>query len=206
MNQKLLYLCGVFSAVVFISTTLLGGALRPGYSHINDTISELFAPGSPNKPLLDTLHTLSAISGALFGLGVLLFVRGSGHSEMVGIIGAILIIATGLVNITTATLFPQDAFASPATFPGEMHKILAGVLALLSMSSTLLLGIWLNRSGIFPGFGTYSFITFAVVLLTGGFAVVKLGTPVMGLTERITIAAGMQWTIMLSLSMYSHGV
>jgi len=177
MTHSILYICGVLSAVVFVTVTILGGALRPGFSHISDTISELFSPGSPNKPLLDTLHILSAILGALFGLGVLLFVRGSGHSEMVGIIGAVLIIATGVVNIATATVFPQDAFASPATFPGEMHKVLAGVLALLSMSSTLMLGIWLNRVGIFPGFGNYSFITFAVVLLTGGFAVTKLGTP-----------------------------
>ena len=206
MNQRLLYLCGVFSAALFVSTTILGGALRPGYSHIRDTISELFSPSSPNKPLLDTLHTLSAILAALFGLGVLLFVRGSGHSEMVGIVGAVLIIATGLVNIATATVFPQDAWGSPATFPGEMHKILAGVLALLSMASTLLLGIWLKRAAIFPGFGAYSFITFAIVLLTGGFAAARLGTPIMGLTERITIAAGMQWTIMLSLRIYSYGV
>jgi len=132
-------------------------------------------------------------------------VRGSGLSGTIGVIGAVLIIATGLVNIATATVFPQDAFGSPATFPGEMHKVLAGVLALLSMSATLLLGIWLKRAGIFPGFGTYSFITFAIVLLTGGFAITKLGTPIMGLTERITIAAGMQWTIMLSLRMYSFG-
>ena len=205
MNQRILYLCGVFSSVLFISTIILGGALRPGFSHISDTISELFSPGSPNKPLLDALHTVSAILGTMFGLGVLLFVRGSGHSGTVGIIGAVLIIATGLVNIATATIFPQDAWGSPATFPGEMHKVLAGVLALLSMSSTLLLGIWLKRAGIFPGFGTYSFITFAIVLLTGGFAITKLGTPIMGLTERITIAAGMQWTIALSLTMYSFG-
>ena len=202
MNQRILYLCGVFSSVLFISTIILGGALRPGFSHISDTISELFSPGSPNKRPLDTLHTASAILGTLFGFGVLLFVRGSGHSGTVGIIGAVLIIATGLVNIATATIFPQDAWGSPATFPGEMHKVLAGVLALLSMSSTLLLGIWLKRTGIFPGFGTYSFITFAIVLLTGGFAITKLGTPIMGLTERITIAAGMQWTIALSLTMY----
>ena len=195
----------MFSSVLFISTSILGRALRPGFSHISDTISELFSPGSPNKALLDTLHTASAILGTLFGFGVLLFVRGSGHSGTIGIIGAVLIIATGLVNIATATVFPQDAFGSPATFPGEMHKVLAGVLALLSMSATLLLGIWLKRAGIFPGFGTYSFITFAIVLLTGGFAITKLGTPIMGLTERITIAAGMQWTIMLSLRMYSFG-
>ena len=205
MSQRLLYLCGAVSAVVFIFTTILGGALRPGFSHIRDTISDLFSPGSPNKTLLDTLHTASAILGASFGVGVLLFVRGSEHSATVGVIGAVLIIATGLVNISTATVFPQDAFGSPATFPGEMHKVLAGVLALLSMSATLLLGIWFNRAGIFPGFSTYSFVTFAIVLLTGGFAITKLGTPIMGLTERITIAAGTQWTTVLSLRMYLLG-
>ena len=206
MNPKYLYICGVLSAVVFTSTAILGGLLRPGYSHIADTISELFSPGSPNKLLLDTLHTISAALSTLFGIGVLLFVHGSGYSEPVGIMGAALIILTGLVNIMTATVFPQDAWGSPTTFPGEMHKILAGALALLSMSATLLLGIWFRRTGIFAGFDTYSFITFAIVLISGGFAVTKLGTPIMGLTERITILAGMQWTIVLSLKMYLLGV
>ena len=206
MNPKYLYICGVLSAVVFTSTTILGGLLRPGYSHIADTISELFSPGSPNKLVLDTLHTISAALSTLFGIGVLQFVPGSEYSEPIGIIGATLIILTGLVNITTATVFPQDAWGSPATFPGKMHKVLAGALALLSMSATLLLGIWFRRTGIFPGFDTYSFITFVIVLITGGFAVAKLGTPIMGLTERITILAGMQWTIVLSLKMYLLGV
>jgi len=199
MDQKLLCLCGVFSSAVFACTTVLGGALRAGYSHIRDTISELFSPGSPNKPLLDALHTASAILSTLFGIAVLLFVRGGGHGDITGITGAVLIIATGLVNVATATVFPQDAWGSPATFAGQMHKVLAGVLALLSMSSILLLGMWLKRAGILPGFGTYSFVTFAIVLLTGGLAAAKLGTPIMGLTERITIAAGMQWTIVLSI-------
>lgn len=205
MNQRFLYLCGAFSATVYISMTILGAALRPGYNHIADTISELFSPGSPNKLLLDTLQTISALLSTLFGIGVLLFVRGSEHSEPIGIFGAVLIILSGLVNITTATVFPQDAWGTPATFPGQMHKILVGVLALLSMSATLLMGIWFRRTGIFPGFGTYSFITFAIVLLTGGFAVAKLGTSIMGLTERITILAGMQWTIVLSLRMFLYG-
>ena len=105
MNPKYLYICGVLSAVVFTSTAILGGLLRPGYSHIADTISELFSPGSPNKLLLDTLHTISAALSTLFGIGVLLFVHGSGYSEPVGIMGAALIILTGLVNIMTATVF-----------------------------------------------------------------------------------------------------
>jgi hypothetical protein len=40
-----------------------------------------------------------------------------------------------------------------AAFLGEMHKILGGVLALHSIISPLLIGIWSIRAEIFPGFG-----------------------------------------------------
>lgn len=202
MDQKLLALCGMVSPVLFVFTAILGGALRPGYSHISDTVSELFSPGSPNKRLLDTLHTTSAVLTTLFGLEVLRFVRHSPRVDSIGLVGAGMIIAAGLVNVATATVFPQDAWGSPQTFAGQMHKILAGVLALLSILSTLLLGVWLNRAGIFPGFGTYSFFTVAVLVVSGGFAVTKLGTPIMGLTERITIFAGFPWTFLLALNLF----
>ena len=183
--------------------TVLGGVLRSGYSHISDTISELFSPGSPNKLLLDILHTTTAVLTILFGIGVLLLVRESEHTAPIGLIGAGMIITMGVVNVATATIYPQDAWGSPPTFKGEMHKILAGVLAILSILSTLLLGIWLNRTDLFPGFGTYSFVTVGVLVLSGGFAVTKLGSPIMGLTERITILAGMQWTFILALKIFS---
>ena len=203
MNQEILSLCGMISPVLFVIVTILGGALRPGYSHISDTVSELFSPGAPNKLLLDTLHTATAVLTTLFGVGVLQLVRESQHSEAAGLIGAGLIIAMGLVNVATATVFPQDAWGSPPTFPGQMHKILAGVLALLSILSTLLIGIWLNRTELFPGFGTYSFVTVGVMILSGGFAVAKLGSEIMGLTERLTILVGLQWTFILALKMLS---
>jgi len=203
VNQELLYLCGMISPVLFISLTILGGALRPGYSHVSDTISELFSPGSPNKLLLDILHSTTAILTTIFGVGVLNFIRFSEDGSPVGIIGAGMIILMGLVNISTATLFPQDAWNSTPTFQGNMHKILAGVLALLSILSTLLLGIWFQRSDVFPHFGIYSFITVFVLVISGGFAVMKLGSPIMGLTERITIIAGLQWTFVVAFKMFT---
>lgn len=203
MNLKILSLCGVISPTLFVFITILGGALRPGYSHISDTVSELFSPGSPNKLLLDILHTTTAVLTVFFGVGVLQLVRGSEHAELTGMIGAGMISTMGVVNVATATIFPQDAWGSPPTFQGEMHKILAGVLAILSILSTLLIGIWLNRTDLFPGFGTYSFITVGVIVLSGGFALTKLGSPIMGLTERITILAGLQWTLILALKMFS---
>ena len=202
MNRRLLFLCGMIAPVLFLFTAILGGAIRPGYSHMSDTVSELFSPGSPNKPLLDTLHTIYALLLALFGIGVLQFVRGSAQSTRAGVIGASMFIAMALLSVTTATIFPQDAWGSPPTFPGEMHILLSGLLSLLSLLSMVLVGIWIDRTGVFPGFKTYSFITVGVVVLSAGFFATNLGSPIMGLTERITILVGFLWTFVLALWMF----
>ena len=203
MNRKVYFVCGMLFPVMYIIMTILGGALRPGYSHISDTVSELFAPGAPNKQLLDILHVAHALLGILWGIGVWQFVRGSGHSTPAGMIGAGMIIAVGVVTVATATIFPQDAWGTPLTFPGQMHKILVlGVLLPFSILSTLLIGFWLKRAGIFPGFGTYSFITVGVVVLLGAFSGATMGTPLMGLAERLAVLAGFQWTFVLALKMF----
>ena len=56
MNQKTLYLCGMLVPFVYIFMYILGGALRPGYSQIADSVSELLSPDAPNKLLLDIIQ------------------------------------------------------------------------------------------------------------------------------------------------------
>jgi len=190
--------------LLFAFMTILGGAIRPDYSHISYTVSELFSPGSPNKLLLDILHTIYALLLILFGIGMLQFVRKINSSERIGMIGAFLFTAMGFVSVATATIFPQDAWGSTPTFAGEMHKLLSGVIGLLSDFSMLLIGIWFIRSEIFPGFGTYSFITIGVVIISAGFYAANIGSSIMGLTERITILVGFQWTFIFALWMFSR--
>ncbi len=108
------------------------------------------------------------------------------------------------VSVTTATIFPQDAWGSLPTFAGEMHKILHGVIGLLSILSMSLIGIWFNQAGMFPGFRTYSLITVGVAVLSAGFFTANVGTRIMGLTERISILVGFQWTFILALWMFSR--
>ena len=204
MNRRFLVICGVIAPLLFVFTAILGGAIRPGYSHLSDTVSELFSPGSPNKPLLDALHTVFALLLVLFGIGVLKFVQQSKQPTRLGIIGAFLFIVMGLFSVTTATIFPQDAWGAPPTFAGEMHILLSGVVGLLSLLSICLMGIWFNQANIFPGFGTYSFITIGAVVLSTGFFVANVGSPIMGLTERITILIGLLWTFILALWMFSR--
>jgi hypothetical protein len=187
--------------VVYIVMTIVGGALRPGYSHNSDTVSELLSPGAPNKPLLVVFQVAHALLGGAFGIGVWQFVRASEHDALTGRIGAGMIVAVGVATIGTA-IFPQDATGAPRTVAGTLHGILVfGVLVPFTILSTLLIGIWLRQAGVFLWFRTYSFITIAASLLLAGLAGATLDTPVMGLTERLGVLAGFQWTFVLALKL-----
>jgi hypothetical protein len=202
MDKKVFYLCGMLFPIVYIIMTILGGALRPGYSHIADTVSELLSPGAPNKSLLMVFQILHALMGGMFGLGLLFLVRSSDHNTLLGRIGAWMIIAVGLATIGT-TIFPQDAAGTEITTAGKLHAILVfGVMVPFTIISTLLIGIWLRQAGIFPWFRTYSIITVIASFILAGIAGATLDTPIMGLTERLAVIAGFQWTFVLAFKLY----
>jgi hypothetical protein len=201
MDRKLFYICGLLFPLIYIIMTILGGALRPGYSHISDTVSELLSPGAPNKPLLMVFQIIHALMGGLFGIGLLLLVRSSDHNTLLGRIGAWMIIAVGIATIGTA-IFPQDATGTALTTAGKLHAILVfAVMVPFTIISTLLIGIWLRQAGIFPWFRTYSIITIIASVILAGIAGATLDTPVMGLTERLAVLAGFQWTFVLALKL-----
>jgi len=204
MNRRVLYICGMAAPLWFVFMAILGGAIRPGYSHITDTVSELFAPGSPNKIFLDILHTIFAVLLILFGIGLLMFFQRTDQLKRMGQVAACLFILMGCVSVMTATIFPQDPWGAPATFAGEMHKLLSGVIGILSMVSILLIGIWFVQTKTSPGFGVYSFITIGFVVTTAGLFAASTGGPIMGLAERIAALVGFQWTLALAYWMFSR--
>jgi len=112
MNQKTPDLCGMLVPSAYIFMYLLGRALRPGYSQITHSVSELLSPGSPNKKLLDIINLTPAVLYTLFGIGVFRFGIASEQNALVGRIGAGLIIAVGIASIGSA-IFPQDATGTP---------------------------------------------------------------------------------------------
>ena len=204
MNRRLLFICGMVAPWWFVFMTILGGAIRPEYSHLSDTVSELFAPGSPNKAFLDVLHTIFAVLLILFGIGLVQFFQETKPLKRIGQVGASLFTLMGCVSVTTATIFPQDPWGTTATFAGEMHKNLSGVIGLLSCVSMLLIGIWFFRTKTSKKFGVYSFITIGLVVITAGLYAVSIGSPYMGLAERITALVGFQWTFSLAFWMFSR--
>jgi hypothetical protein len=198
LKQRLFYLCGLIAPVLFIFTAVLGGALRPGYSHLTDTVSELFSPGSPNKLLLDILHTGFALLLILFGIGILRYIQESKLASWMGNLGAYLYILMGILSVGIAAIFPQDPWGSPPTFPGKMHILLSGILSLITILSMGLISAWLNQTGLWPRFWKYTWVIIGLTILSAGFYTTNLGTPIMGLTERITIFIGFLWTLILA--------
>jgi hypothetical protein len=188
----------------FVFMTILGGAIRPGYSHITDTVSELFAPGSPNKSFLDILHTIFAVLLILFGIGLLKFFQKTKPLNRTGQVGASLFLLMGCVSLTTATIFPQDPWGATPTFIGEMHKLLSGVIGFVSMFSMLLIGIWFIQTKTSPGFGVYSFVTIGLVVISAGLFAVSINGSMMGLAERISALVGFQWTFTFAYWMFSR--
>jgi hypothetical protein len=199
MNTKTLYVCGMLIPITYIFLYILGGALRPGYSHISNSVSELLSPGAPNKSLLIIIQTIYALLHVFFGYGVLRFIRGTANDLLIGRLGAWMIIALGLATLGTV-IFPQDAEGTTASLAGQIHKILVfGGLIPLSILSTLLIGLWLRKADLFTGLDVYSFITVGAIVVMGGVGGATVETPYAGLVERIAALVTQQWLFVLGL-------
>jgi Protein of unknown function (DUF998) len=185
---------------------VLGGLFRPGYSHIAQYVSELIEAGAPNKALLDPLFALYNIFTIAFGVGLFLYGKAIPESrrKMLGIVGALILIAEGIFGFVTV-FFPQDPIGSPATAIGNMHIVLASLSSLTTMLAMLLVGLWFRVIPALRSYGLYSFISLGVVFISGGVAASTIAYPgpVNGLIERVTIFGFIQWLFVVALKMYS---
>ena len=204
--RKIFFICGVFSPLVYILMTIIGGAMRPDYSHIYHAVSELLEAGAPNKHLMDVFLTISNLLGLLFSIGVLLLVKERNQKRQTGVFAAYCLIIVSILGLLTAVFFPMDPRHTTLTFPGLMHLIIVGTMSILSIVTPLLLGSWFKKQTNFVRFGTYSYISAILILVTGGLAAASavVESPFMGLAERLTIIAYFQWTFFLAFKLYRN--
>jgi hypothetical membrane protein len=205
--KKLLILCGILAPVVYLATVVLGGVLRPGFCHIGQAISELLAAGAPNKALLDTLMAIYNVLSGLCALGLLLVVRASRQvrGRTSGILAALILLAGAVFGLVTL-VFPQDVPGTAVTTAGTLHLILAGGSSLTSMLTILLFGFWFRGTPNLKPFGVYSFISVALVFVSGGLAAASAAgvSPILGLAERITIGCYLQWLFVIALRLVGY--
>jgi hypothetical membrane protein len=207
MRNKGLMLCGMLAPVVYVGTVILGGLLRPGYSHVSQAVSDLIATGAPNKSFLDPLFAIYNLLAIVFAVGLFQRVRTDvpPRGKAVAMVGALVLVAQGLIGLATL-FFPEDlgGMDAPISSTGMLHIVFAGLSALTTMLAILLMGFWFRNIPGERGYGLYSFISVGVVFLSGGLAAASIASQSSagGLIERITIGGFLQWLFILALMMY----
>jgi hypothetical membrane protein len=195
--KKFYPIFGIIGPIIYILVVIIGGALRSDYSFLYNTISELTSANAPNLILMSILFGIYNISILIFGIGAYLdneidnsrkYKAATLMLSIVGFLGILLL------------FFPQDLRNAAVTFQGTMHIVIAGITSLFTLISVLLVGINFRKVKEMKNFAVYSFISFAVILVSGGAAAISVGSNSTygGLFERITIFAFMIWVLVFS--------
>ena len=191
--------------MLYIGTVILGGLLRPGYSHLFEAISELVADGAPNRSLLSSFFLVYNTLLSIFGIGLFLKVRDQSRGRISGSVGSLaLTLLVGMAGILMELVFPQDPGGLPTTFAGTMHIVMASVASLGTMIALLMLGLWFRNMAELKGYSTYSLVSVAVIFVSGGLTAAAMANsyPLFGLLERITIGTFIVWLFITGLKMF----
>jgi len=199
MFRKILISCGIAAPVLYVVTAIVGAALRPDYSHVINAISELLSNGAPNKAILDVVFNFYNALLLAFAIGAYATLK---NSPRVNRVAMGILIGIQLLSFSWG-FFPMDPLGAEATFAGTMHNVLGGIVALATIVMPLLMGLGFRHLDNFKKYAVYSFITSAIIFISGltGVILAGQGVLVFGLFERITIGSYEVWTFVTALNL-----
>jgi hypothetical protein len=188
---------GSFAAVAaYVGTTIVGGAIVPGYSHLEDSVSSLTSPGEPYRLGLGVGYGLYNAAVALVAIGVL---RTSRPSRRVRI-GSTLLIAGAAAGVLMVEPFPQDPMGAPITPAGVVHIVLAGISALGLVAAAVLYGTAWRTDPRWRAIWWGSLAVAVAILVTGGVGAAFVTSPVFGLLERFTQISFLTWFAVIGVT------
>lgn len=177
---------------------LLTALAYPGYSHLDQAMSQLGAQGSPTQGFSAWVNNLPlGVLFVLFAVGVMRQVRGS----RLALFSAVLIFVHGLASFATG-YFACDQGCAPAqpSFSQQMHN-LAGLVMFLSLTLASLIWAFTSRRLLGSrGFGLFSLACTVLAVAT----VVLMAQAVedghsFGLYQRINYGISVIWVAGLAL-------
>ncbi len=79
MFRKVLLYCGIAAPILYVTTVIVGAAIRTDYSHIVNAISELISNGAPNKAVLDVIFNFYNALLLAFAIGGYIVSKNAGR-------------------------------------------------------------------------------------------------------------------------------
>ena len=197
---KALLGCGVAYPVVYVVANDVVAARRyPGYSRVDQAVSELSAAGAPTRPFLVAMLPVFTGMTVAYGVGVWNAADGRRALRRTGAV----LLASGTTGIAWLP-FPMSAREVIAAGAGTRGDVGHVVLSGLTVGEVF--ALFAAGSSVFGrGFRWYSQASAAVVLVAGALTGVQSArlqkgkpTPRLGLYERTSIGAWMAWMAALA--------
>lgn len=191
--RKVLLICGIFAALLYVGTDLVAGILYPGYSFTDQAVSELFAIGAPTSRIVVPFFTLSSLLLLAFAFGVRLSSAYSRPRRFM----AVMILASAVNALALWDLFPMHMRGAAPDFSDTMHLI-------LSVNPFVLLSLLFSVAGFRGWFRFYSVGAILMILVPAVFAFqyaseleANQPTPGLGLSERVAQYGYQLWQVTL---------
>lgn len=190
--------CGVLVAVVQIAGDIIAAALYPGYSYVNQTVSELSAIGAPTRPFQAGVGFLFEALVLAFAVGVWLMANGKRNLKIcAGLLGVF------AVNAIVWGLFPMQQRGTEMAATDVAHIVGAIVQVV-----TIVLFIAFGSGADGRWFRIFSIAMIVAILGAGALAGTQAGqisagasTPFIGLIERVSFYGPSIWILVLAIEL-----
>lgn len=196
-----LLVCGILASALYAGMTLLIPMYWDGYSHASRVVSELSAFDAPTRPVWVPLGVAYAVLVAAFGLGVR---SSAGQNRALRRLGAVFI-AYGLFNVVPwPPMHQREVIATGGgTVSDTLHIVWSGVAV-----AFMVIAMAFGAAALGRAFRVYSAITIVVMLVFGTLTSMQspalqanLPTPLIGVWQRISLAAFLAWMVVLAVTM-----
>ena len=199
--RKIGILCGMLAPVLWASSIIFCGTIRPGYSHLTQYISELGERGSSTELIMRyAAFVPTGLMHMFFAAFLVVAFRGSWP----GAIAATLLGLNGLARIG-AGVFPCDVGCGGATvsLSQRMHSLSAGVGFFALIVAAVLWGVIFKRyrglrnlTAYSVGSGAVGFVFLLLMLWSA-----EPGTA-RGLFERLSSGALSLWILVFAVRLW----
>ncbi|MGE5521352.1 MAG: DUF998 domain-containing protein [Candidatus Dadabacteria bacterium] len=200
-THKLLLVCGILSSLLYVAMNLVAALLYPGYNALSQAVSELSAVDAPTRSIWLPLGFFYSFLVIAFGAGVW---QSGVAMKPLKTIGLILMIS-GFVGLFWPPMHQREVLAAGGgTLTDSLHIAFTMIIIPLMMAVMVISATLFGKN-----FRIYTIVSLVVLVGSGVLTGLEAPhmqanepTPLMGLWERINIAAYMLWVIVFTMQLF----
>lgn len=187
----------IATVALYIGSMVVGGAIVPGYSHIENSVSELTSSAGAHRWGLAWGFSSYNVTLAAMGIGLARAVRRSRAL----ITGLCLWLVVAVAGVLQVSVFPQDPMGQDVTPKGTGHLILAGVAAAGLIVSAFFWAKAFKADAGWSRLARPSFWFGWAILAIGGLGAALGGIvpSLFGLGERFTMVTYLGWFTVIAV-------